>query len=148
MVVQGWWNTYLLSFDQEMTPQLSQSKPPTTAQIARTKWGLGSGAVWLRDGKVWPGANRKPDARTAVAVDERQRLLFLAVGEWISPRRLFCFLAQLGAQDGILLDGGSSSAMAIGEGAKAAPSRLVLGGWRPAATYLGIKAAPLEAAGH
>jgi Phosphodiester glycosidase len=142
VVVQGTWDAYLLSFDNQMTPQLSQSKPPTTAQIARTTWGPGSGAAWLRDGKVWPGANRKPDARTAVAVDERQRLLFLAVGAWISPRRLFCFLAQLGAKDGILLDGGSSSAMAIGEGAKAAPSGRVLGGWRPVATYLAIKAAP------
>jgi hypothetical protein len=68
--------------------------------------GLGSGAAWLRDGKVWPGANHKPDERTAVAVDERQRLWFLAVGEWSSPRRLFCFLAHLGAKDGILIDGG------------------------------------------
>jgi hypothetical protein len=42
VVVQGTWDMYLLSFDNQMTPQLSQSKPPTTAQIARTKWGLGS----------------------------------------------------------------------------------------------------------
>jgi len=148
IVTLGTWDTYLLSFDNQMTPRLSQSKPPTPAQIAGTKSGLGSGAAWLRDGKVWPGADRKPDARTAVAIDGRQKRLFLAVGEWISPRRLFCFLAQLGAKDGILFDGGSSSAMAIGEGAKAASSGIVLGGWRPVATYLGVKAEPLKAAGH
>jgi len=117
-VTLGTWDTYLLSFDNQMTPQLSRSKPPTTTQLAVAKWGIGSEAAWLRDGKVWPGADRKPDARTAVAIDERQKRLFLAVGEWMSPRRLFCFLAQLGAADGMLLDGGSSSAMAIGEGGK------------------------------
>jgi hypothetical protein len=116
IITRGTWDEYLLSFDNQMTPQLSLSKVPTTAEIAGTKSGLGSGGAWLRDGKVSPGTNRKPDARTAVAVDERQSVLFLAVGEWISPRRLFCFLAQLGARDGILLDGGFSSAMAIGEG--------------------------------
>ena len=38
--------------------------------------------------------------------------------------------------------------VAAGEGAKAAPSCLVVGGWRPVATYLGIKAVALEAAGY
>jgi hypothetical protein len=35
--------------------------------------------------------------------------------------------------------------MAIGKGAKAASAGLVLGGWRPVATYFGIKAEPINA---
>src|SRR5262249_26821067 len=114
-VTKGTWDTYLLSFDDDMAPHLGESKPPTAAQFAGAKWGIGSEAAWLRGGKVWVGADRQPDARTAVAINEQLKLLFLAVGESVSPRRLLQVLAQLGAKDGILLDGGSSSVMAIGE---------------------------------
>ena len=138
---------YLLWFDDQLTPHLSLSKP-TPAELAMAKWGTGSQAVWLHDGKVWPSSDRTPNARTAVAIDERQKLLFLAVGKSISPRRLLQILAKLGAKDGMLLDGGFSSVMAIGQGAKTVPTGIVLGGWRPVATYFGIKAEPFGAAGH
>ena len=36
-------------------------------------------AVWLSDGEVLPGSERKPDLRTPFAFDSRHRLLFLAV---------------------------------------------------------------------
>lgn len=146
LVVRGTWDTYLLSFDDRMVPHLSWSRSPTPAELAVAKWGIGSQAVGLREGRVWPGSDRKPDARTTVGVDETRKLLFLAVGEWISPRRLLQMLADLGATDGILLDGGSSSAMAIGQGAQRTSPGLVLGGWRPVATYFGIKAEPLAGA--
>ena len=147
IVARGTWDTYLLSFDSQMTPHLGLSKPPTAAQLAGTKLGIGSEAAWLREGTVWPGADRKPDARTAVAIDEQQKRLYFAVGEWVSPRRLLQMLAKLGAKDGMLLDGGLSSAMAIGEGANGILPGLVSGGWRPVATYLGVKAEPLAVVG-
>jgi hypothetical protein len=58
---------------------------------------------WLRDARVW-SRDRScfiPDARTAVAVDLPQNLLFLAVGTHISPNLMFQTLANLGARDGI-----------------------------------------------
>jgi hypothetical protein len=46
-------------------------------------------------------------------------------------------LADLGAKEGMLLDGGGSSSMAIGKGAKGVPPGIICGGWRPVATHFG-----------
>ena len=54
-------------------------------------------------------------------------------------------LADLGAKEGMLLDGGGSSSMAIGKHAKGVSAGIVYGGWRPVATHLGVKAQPLRA---
>jgi hypothetical protein len=144
VVSHVWKHTYLLGFDDELTPHLRPSKPPMPAELVMAKWAVGGQAVWLHDGKVWPGSDRTPDARTAVAIDEKQKLLFLAVAERISPRRFLQTLANLGATEGMLLDGGHSSAMAIGQGAINVPVGIVYGGWRPVATYFGIRAEPLR----
>jgi hypothetical protein len=44
----------------------------------------------------------------------------------------------------MLLDGGSSSAMAIGEGSQNLTRQALLGGWRPVATFFGVRARPLN----
>jgi hypothetical protein len=134
----------LLSFDNQLTPHLSASKPPTAVELVRAKWGIGGQAVWLRDGKVWAGADRARDSRTAVAIDGPRKLLFLAVGQNISPRLLLHELADLGAKDGTLLDGGDSSAMAIGKDAAGVSAGVLYGGWRPVATYFGVRARPIR----
>jgi hypothetical protein len=138
-----WEHNYLLSFDEQLTPSLSRAKPPTPAELAQAKWGIGGQAVWLWDGKVWPGSDRRPDSRTAVAIDRPRKLLFMAVGQYVSPRRLLQELADLGAKDGMLLDGGGSSSMAIGNGAIGVAAGTVYGGWRPVATYFGVRARPI-----
>jgi Phosphodiester glycosidase len=135
-------HTYLLWFDDQLAPYLRRSKPPTAAELARAKWGIGGQEVWLRDGRVWPGSNRSPDSRTAVAIDRQSKLLFLAVGQHISPRLMLQKLADRGAKDGMLLDGGGSSSMAIGKHAEGVPAGTLYGGWRPVATYLGVRAQP------
>ena len=45
------------------------------------------------------------------------KLLFLAVGTHISPNLMFETLADMGAKNGMLLDGGDPSSMVIGTGA-------------------------------
>jgi Phosphodiester glycosidase len=138
-----WEHTYLLGFDNQLTPYLRASKPPTAVELVRAKWGIGGQAVELRDGSVWPGSNRTPDSRTAVAIDGPRKLLFLAVGGNISPRLILQELAGVGAKDGMLLDGGGSSSMAIGEDAVGVSAGVVYGGWRPVATYFGVRARPV-----
>ena len=147
VVSHVWEHTYLLWFDDQLTPHLRPSKPPTAAELAMAKWGIGGQGVWLWDGKVWPGSSRSPDSRTAVAIDQPRKLLFLAVGDNISPRLMLQKLADLGAKDGMLLDGGGSSSMAIGKDARGVSAGIVYGGWRPVATQFGVRAQPLALEG-
>ena len=144
VVSHVWEHTYLLWFDDHLTPQLLPSKPPAAAELEKAKWGIGGQGVGLQDGKVGPGSSSSPDARTAVAVDRKRKLLFLAVGEYISPRLMLEKLADLGAKDGMLLDGGGSSSMALGKDAEGVPAGVLYGGWRPVATYFGVRATPLR----
>ena len=138
-----WEHTYLLWFDDHLTPHLNLSKPPAASDLARAKWGVGGQGVALHNGQLWPGDNLAPDSRTAIAIDPERRLLFLAVGENISPRLILQKLADYGAKDGMLLDSGSSSAMAIGQGAAGIRPGVVYSGWRPVATYFGVRAQPI-----
>jgi hypothetical protein len=140
-----WEHTYLLWFDDALKPHLRPSKPPTSAELRQAKWAIGGQAVWLHDGKVWPGSDQKPDSRTAIGIDAERKLLFLAVAQWASPYLVLERLAQLGARDAMLLDGGSSSAMAIGEGARGLARGALFGGSRPVATFFGVRARPLGA---
>jgi hypothetical protein len=138
-------DTYLLWFDDQSTLHLRPDKS-TEAELAMAKWGIGGEDFWLRDGRVvWPGDYRShiPDGRTAVAVDLPRKLLFLAVGNRLSPNLMFQTLANLGARDGMLLDGGDSSSMAIGTGASVVSPGTVYG-WRPVANQFGIRAQPLR----
>jgi hypothetical protein len=145
-VAPGPFNTSLLWFDDELTPHMLSARPLAATGLGQAKWAISGGEVRLHDGVVWPGSGRTPEARTVVAVNAQRKLLFLAVGGWISPRRVFELLANLGAKDGMLLDGGGSSAMAIGQGAAGVRAGTVFGGWRPVATYFGIKAEPVGTA--
>src|SRR5215468_10149014 len=137
-----WPDTYLLWFDDALTPTLERFKPPPAAALARAKWGIGGQGVGLWDGKVGPHSSGRPDSRTAVAIDRAPRLLYLAVGEYISPRLIMQKLAELGAKDGMLLDGGHSSAMVIGTRARGLGAGAVSGGWWPVATQFGVRAKP------
>jgi hypothetical protein len=141
-----WEHTYLLWFDDHLAPHLRPSKPPTSAELQAAKWGIGGQGVGLQNGQVWPGTDRRLDARTGVAIDQQRKLLFLAVAERISPHRLLETLADIGAREGMLLDGGGSSAMAIGEGAHGIPAGALFGGSRPVATYFGVRARPVASA--
>jgi hypothetical protein len=140
-----WLDTYLLWFDDQLTPHLRSSKGFSEAELATAKWAIGGQDFWLQDGKVWSGNRRCfiVDAQTAVAVDLPRKLLFLAVGSHLSPNIIFQTLADLGARDGMLLDGGSSSSMAIGTGARVVSPGVVYGR-RPVATQFGVRAEPLR----
>jgi hypothetical protein len=141
-----WEHTYLLWFDDDLNPHLRLSKPPTPEELRQAKWGIGGQGVGLYDGKLRSGSGGEPDARTAIGIDAKRKLLFLAVAEWSSPHRILERLAQLGARDGMLLDGGGSSALAIGENAEGVPRGALFGGSRPVATFLGVRARRLSRA--
>lgn len=135
-----WEHTYLLWFDDQLIPHLRPSKPPTANELRQAKWGIGGQGVGLHEGTVWAASDRRPDARTAIGIDQQRKLLFLAVADWTSPRLMLEKLAEIGAREGMLLDGGGSSMMEIGRGARGVSPGVLVGGWRPVATYFGVRA--------
>ena len=139
-----WEHTYLLWFDDNLNAHLGPSKPPKPEELRAAKWGIGGQGVGLQGGKLWSGIGRKPDSRTAIGIDAERKLLFLAVAEWASPRLVLEQLAKLGARDAMLLDGGGSSAIAIGEGGRDLARGALFGGWRPVATFFGVRARRLD----
>ena len=142
VIAYGPWGASLLWFDAELAPHALRSRSAGEPVSARAKWAVGAHELQLQNGQVVWGGDSTADARTAIGIDEARRLLFLAVGERISPGRVLHMLADLGARDGILLDGGGSSAMEIGQGSTGIPAGVLLGGGRPVATYIGVRALP------
>jgi hypothetical protein len=143
VVSHVWEHAYVLWFEDDLTPHLEPVRPQKAADLLRAKWGMGGLALWLQGGKVWPGSDRSRDSRTAVAIDAERKILFLGVGESISPRLILQKLADLGAKQGMLLDGGGSSSLAIGEGARQIASGVLYGGLRAVATHVGVRARTL-----
>lgn len=138
-------STYMLCFDDHLVPSIERSWPPKDSPPRRFRWGLGGqGGPMLWQGQVYPETSRKPiDARTAVGIDREKRRLFLAVFEHASERRALDKLVELGAVDGMLLDGGTSTCMALGAEARGIRPGVLVGGWRPVATNFGVRAREL-----
>ena len=139
-IVHGPWGNFLLSFDAELAPHVLRSNSATEG--AHAKWAIGAHALQLHDGQILGDDDPAADARTAIGIDQTRKLLFLAVGERVPQSRMLEILADLGARDGFLLDGGGSSAMAIGPGSTGISPAVLIGSGRPVATYLGLRALP------
>jgi hypothetical protein len=139
-----WEHTYLLWFEDDLTPHLETTKPPSESVLAKACWGIGGQGVGLTGGRVRDGMEHGPaDSRTAVGFDRDKKLLFLAVFEKASQRQALEKLSQLGAKEGMLLDGGDSTSMALGQQARGVRPGVLTGDWRPVATHFGVRARSL-----
>ena len=147
VIAYGPWGNFLLWFDAELAPHVLRSSSATDGALTHAKWAVGAHALQLQNGQVLGADDATADARTAIGIDETRKLLFLAVGERIPQYRMLHILADLGARDGFLLDGGGSTAMAIGAGSRGIPATALLGGGRPVATYIGVRALPCGSTG-
>lgn len=138
-------HTYLLWFDDRLVPDIETARPPREDVLRQARWALGGrGAVPLRRGEIFAGAAPSPvDALTAVGFHRERRQLILAAFQQASTRRALEKLQDLGAEDGMLLDGGSSTSMALGHQAQLVRPGTLIGGWRPVATHFGVRARPL-----
>ena len=138
-------HSYLLWFESDLTPHLEFEKPPKAAVLRQARWGIGGGAVPLWKGKLREAAaGHEMDRRTAVAIDTGRRLLWVAVFENASSTAVAQVLAEQGAKDGFLLDGGHSTTMVLSPQAAHVQSGSLIHEWRPVATFLGIRAESLQ----
>lgn len=137
-------HSFLLWFEDDLTPHLEHTRPPSDAVLRRAKWGIGGNVIGVLDGRVTPyvGTKRR-DARTWIGIDPGARLLWMAVFDDVTEHRAAAEMLHLGATQAIPLDGGSSTEMAIGPDAVRVRSGSVMHSWVPNATHLGVRAQPL-----
>src|SRR5262249_6243044 len=147
VVAHGPWGASLLWFDAELAPHVLRSSPAAELDLTRAKWAVGAHMLQLRNGQGLGGGDSTADARTAIGIDQSRTLVFLAIAARISQPRMLHILADLGARDGFLLDGGGSSAMGIGRGSTGIAASVFWGGGGPVATYIGVGALPCGSSG-
>lgn len=135
--------SYLLWFDDRLAPRL-ENKPPPDDALRRARWGIGSELAVLTGGKINAFAGHVPEPRTVAGIDPEKRLLWLAVFEKASGTRAAEFVRAQGARDAVLLDCGHSTTMVLGQGAAGVRPGTLLAGWRPVATFFGVRALPVD----
>lgn len=137
-------NSYLLWFEDDLTPHLEKEKPPPPEALQQARWAVSGQGIHLKNGTIGQSVDRVPDARILVGLDGDRQHLFLAAFERASTQVAAELLSIYGATDAISLDGGTSSTLAIGRGAKGIRPRTLLFPKRFIPTHFGIRALPLE----
>jgi hypothetical protein len=135
-------NSYLLWFDDNRTPHIEYTKPPSAAALSAAKWGIGGQGVALQGGRVSEYSGHNPDRRTLLGIAPPLKVLWIAAYEHASFYAAAKYLAAQGATDSISVDGGTSTTMVLGKDAQGVRPGTLLGGWRPVATHVGVRALP------
>jgi Phosphodiester glycosidase len=133
-------NTYLMWWDDQNIGHFELTKPPSYAALARAKWGVGGQQPLIHVGKVDDSAQREADQRTMIAFNPAQKIVWMAVFDKASYHFAAKMMIERGAIYGTMVDGGTSSAMAIGPDAKGVRPGTAAGNWRPVATVFGFRA--------
>jgi hypothetical protein len=136
-------DTYLLWWDAGKIAHLEQAKPPGAAVLKAAVWGIGGQTAMMTDGRINPWAGNGTDRRTMIAADPVHRLVWIACFDKASGMFATNFVRQKGATLAVMVDGGTSTAMALGADAAGVQSGTVTGNWRPVATVFGFRANPL-----
>jgi hypothetical protein len=136
-------DSYLMWWDDENVAHLETTKPPSEAALQRAKWGIGGQFGLIVDGKVRAAVDDLVDKRTVIAAEPSNHLVWIAVFDRASYHFAGQALVDRGATMGIMVDGGTSSTMAVGPTASHIVVGTVSGDWRPVATVFGFRADPL-----
>jgi Phosphodiester glycosidase len=137
-------NSYLLWWDDGLIAHLKKETPPSSFALAHAKWAIGSQMPLIVNGQVntpWSGTD--VDHRTLIGADPEGRRVWIACFDRASATFAGEYLVKLGASLGVTVDGGISTAMAIGSDAVGVRGGRVVGDFRPVATQFGFRAAPL-----
>ena len=132
-------NSYLLWFDDRLSPHLETTKPPPKEALNRARWGIAGQMVLLDKGRVSKFARHDVDARTAIGFSTFPNTLYLAAFEHASEHRVGELLAEVGATEAILLDGGDSSCFVFGPKAQCASRRSVVFPRQAHVTVFGVR---------
>ena len=110
-------------------------------------WGVGGDLLFVAGGRpeAWAVANpHQPQARCVIGVNSRENQVWLIVFEWADYRLVAEQVARHGPRFALNLDGGGSTGMVIGPGARGVEPGTRLGGYRPSAVPIGFLARRIE----
>ena len=136
-------NGHLVWFDRNLAPQIERQRLPRPEALRDAEWGIAGQVPVLSDGKPTRQGDQLIDQQTMLGIDESKHLLWLAVFERASSNAAAELLAEQGVKYAIRLDGGDSSTMVIGAGARGIRPGAVQSSWRPSATFFGVRARDL-----
>lgn len=139
-------HSYMFGWNEKEEFLYEATKPPSPAFLDQLKWGIGVQSITLNEGMIREaalGKNVVRDARTFLAVDPDEKILWLIVGERISELGINMIALRQGAIIGSQLDTQDASNMVIGSGARGVKSMTGIRGRRMLAATLGIRAEPI-----
>jgi hypothetical protein len=131
-------NSYLLWFDDQLTPHLEKQKPPPAEVCQRAKWGIGGQSWSLEGGVPTPWQHHERNWRTILGIDPEKKLLFLGAFDSASQFRAAQILAEHGAVQAIFLDGGSSTCLTFGQKPPGMSRRTAIFPYHAVATVFGV----------
>jgi hypothetical protein len=131
-------NSYLLWFDDRLRPKLEKQKPPPSDVGVRAKWGIGGQGVTIDQGSVSLFAGHQRDSRTIVGINSIKQQLIIGTFDCASGHRAAEILAEQGATDAILIDGGSSTCLTFGRAPPGMARRTAVFPNRAIATVFGV----------
>jgi hypothetical protein len=131
-------NSYLLWFDDNLTPHVEKEKPPPAEACRRAKCGI-SGQGWsVADSVPSPWQNHECDSRTIIGIDPTKKLLFLGAFDSASQYRASQVMAEHGAVQAIAVDGGSSTCLTFGKTPPCMSRRTPIFPYHAVATIFGV----------
>jgi hypothetical protein len=134
--------------DEQGEPHIGNIASPADGAVLAV---AGFGGL-IREGTVLPKPSDVRHPRTALGVSRDGRFLILAVvdgrregySEGMSTHELAGLMAEQGCWQALNLDGGGSTCMVIGTGARGVEPGTRLGGYRPSAVPIGFLARRIE----
>ena len=139
-------NSFLLWLTDDRVPHLTDTRPIPQDVLDQAAWGVGGLVRELRNGEVLPRARRSANRNryAMIAACAQTKQLWLAAFDDVTRGTAAQILADQGATDGLILDGGGSTAFYMSHAAQGVSGGLHLGGGRPVATHIGIRARAVE----
>ena len=139
-------HSYMFGWNEKDEFLYEFTKPPSQEFLSQLRWGIGVQSISLHQGQIRDaalGANVVRDARTFLAVDPDEKILWMIVGEKISELGINQIASRQGAIVGGQLDTQDASHMIIGSGARGVKSMSGIRGRRMLAGTMGVRAEPL-----
>ena len=136
-------HSYLLYWDSDDNAHMLRQKPPPPEIIETARLGIGLQGVQVNEGRPGYAAlsdKDNMDDRTFIGVDPMQKILFLMAFEKSTGRFMIDRAIEEGVIFGGQLDGGSSTNLLVGPGARGIRSHTGIRNLRPIGPYLVVRA--------